>query len=170
MGEAPFTFGDVRGDVRVRCGVLESSASADIPSGGLVSPVSEICDPFTPSPILSSSPLPARLPFVPCLRRSVVTRPKLIFSASAKDVTLFEPPGFLLTTTASFHPGTWFLIHLAIRGSAWRLSTGLPKKPWVGGACRSTVMTWLIPATERRLATNRAVMAPLCDFFFDWRE
>lgn len=99
-------FGDVRGDVRIRCGILESSDSATVPFGGLVSAVSELCDPFALSPIPSRSPLPARLPFIPNLRRSVVTRPKLIFSASAKDVTRFVPPGFLLTTTASFHPRT----------------------------------------------------------------
>ena len=41
-------FGDVLGDVRIRCGVLESSDSATGPFGGLVSVVSEICDPLAP--------------------------------------------------------------------------------------------------------------------------
>lgn len=99
-------FGANRGDVRIRGGILESSDSAAVPFGGLVSVVSEMCDSIPPSPILSRNPLPARLPFVPDLRRSVVTRPKFIFNASAKDVTRFVPPGFLLTTTASFQPGT----------------------------------------------------------------
>lgn len=36
--------------------------------------------------------------------RSVVTIPKLSFNASASDVTLFVPPAFFDTHTASFHP------------------------------------------------------------------
>jgi hypothetical protein len=50
--------------------------------------------------------------------RSVVTIPKFNFNASASDVTLFVPPAFFDTHTASFHPGTLCLIHLAINGSA----------------------------------------------------
>lgn len=50
--------------------------------------------------------------------RSVVTIPKFNFNASANDVTLFVPPAFFDTHTASFHPGTLCLIHLAINGSA----------------------------------------------------
>jgi hypothetical protein len=107
---------------------------------------------------------------VPALRRSVVTMPKLSFNASASDVTRFVPPGFLLTTTASLQFGTFMRIQRARRGSATRLSTGHLKKPCIWEAWRSMVMTWLTPAMWRRFATMRAVMAPRCCFFLDWRE
>jgi hypothetical protein len=65
---------------------------------------------------------------------SVVMMPKESFSASAKDVTRLEPPAFLLTTTASRQFGTFWRIHLAMMGSARRLSTGFWKNPCIGGA------------------------------------
>lgn len=99
--------------------------------------------------------------------RSVVTIPKLSFRASASEVTLFVPPAFLDTTTASFQLGMFRRIHRAIRGSAWRLSTGHLKNPCICEAWRSTVMTCLTPATWSKLASIRAVMAPRCDFFLD---
>jgi hypothetical protein len=98
---------------------------------------------------------------------SVVTIPKLSFNASANDVTRFVPPAFFDTQTASCQFGTLCLIHRAINGSACRLSTGHLKKPCICEACRSMVMTCLIPATSRRFASIRAVIAPRCDFFFD---
>ncbi len=43
-------------------------------------------------------------------------------------------------------------------GAAYRLSTGMSKKPWIWPACRSRVSTRLAPASVMRLATSLALI------------
>lgn len=49
-------------------------------------------------------------------------------------------------------------------------SVGIHRSSYLPPTCRSTVMTWSMPALESRLARRRAVIAPRCDFFFDCLE
>ena len=53
---------------------------------------------------------------------------------------LFAPPASGLTITA-FETSRFSLIHRNVLGSAYRLSTGTLKNPWIWLACRSIVMT-----------------------------
>lgn len=53
------------------------------------------------------------------------------------------------------------LIHLRTAGSAYRLSTGMSKKPWIWLAWRSIVIMWSAPATDNMLATSLAEMGAL---------
>lgn len=61
------------------------------------------------------------------------------------------------------HSMMFSLIHFKTAGSAYRLSTGISKKPWICDACKSIVIIWSAPATESILATSLAEMgARLC--------
>ena len=53
---------------------------------------------------------------------------------------LFAPPASGLTITQSF-TFKFSRIHLNVLGSAYRLSTGTLKNPWIWLACKSIVMT-----------------------------
>ena len=61
------------------------------------------------------------------------------------------------------HSGIFSLIHFKTAGSAYKLSTGMSKKPWIWDACKSIVMMWSAPATLNMLATSLAeIGARLC--------
>lgn len=71
---------------------------------------------------------------------------------------LFAPPASGETMIAFLHSGIFSRIHLRTAGSAYRLSTGMSKNPWICEAWRSIVMIWSAPATESMLATSLAEM------------
>lgn len=62
-----------------------------------------------------------------------------------KETYRFAPPASGLTIT-QFSTSKFSRIHLSILGSAYKLSTGTLKNPWIWLAWRSMVMTWLQPA------------------------
>jgi len=81
---------------------------------------------------------------------------------------LFAPPasGETITHSLTFR---FSLIHLNVLGSAYRLSTGTLKNPWICDAWRSIVMTWLHPAVCSILAMSLAVMGARDLSFLSWR-
>ena len=81
---------------------------------------------------------------------------------------LFAPPASGLTMTA-FEISIFSLIHRSVLGSAYRLSTGTLKKPWIWLACRSMVMTWLQPAVCSMFAMSFAVIGARDLSFLSWR-
>lgn len=70
---------------------------------------------------------------------------------------LFAPPASGLTITL-FRTSKFSRIHRRVHGSAYRLSTGTLKNPWIWLACRSIVITWLHPAVCSIFAINFAVI------------
>lgn len=94
---------------------------------------------------------------------SLWIRANSTFNLSAMEVTLLAPPASGDTIMLFLHSEMFSLIHLRTAGSAYRLSTGMSKKPWIWEAWRSIVMMWSVPATDSIFATNLAEMgARLC--------
>lgn len=70
----------------------------------------------------------------------------------------FAPPASGLTITHPWPPLKFSRIHRRVLGSAYRLSTGTLKKPWICDAWRSIVITWLQPAVCSMLAISFALI------------
>ncbi|GMT17499.1 hypothetical protein PFISCL1PPCAC_8796 [Pristionchus fissidentatus] len=101
--------------------------------------------------------------------RSLWMRAKSTLRRSAIDVTLLAPPASGDTITARCQLGMLSFMYLRMAGSAYKLSTGMSKKPWICDACRSIVMMWSAPATDSMLATSLAEMGARDLSFLSWR-
>lgn len=62
--------------------------------------------------------------------RSLWIRANSTFNLSAIDVTRFAPPASGETIIEFLHSEMFSLIHFKTAGSAYKLSTGISKKPW----------------------------------------
>lgn len=77
---------------------------------------------------------------------------------------LLAPPASGETMMQFFHSGMFSLIHFRTAGSAYKLSTGISKNPWICEACKSIVIIWSAPDTDNMLATSLAeIGARLCN-------
>lgn len=72
-----------------------------------------------------------------------------------------EPPASGDTMIQLIQSGMCSFIHFITAGSAYKLSKGMSTKPWICEACKSIVIMWSAPATDKMLATNLAVMGAL---------
>lgn len=89
-------------------------------------------------------------------------------AGNGNETYRFAPPASGLTTTQS-STLKFSRIHRSVLGSAYRLSTGTLKNPWIWLACRSIVITWLHPAVCSILAISFALIGALLLSFLSWR-